>query len=132
MTLPEPKSAPSVDLDTYLKQFGVQQEEWAARASIAQVQAAHAFDRLLSIAQDSDTGQARRIAGFLASTYNGTNYPFDLFELRAVEIEISDAMLLCLDALRWGKADLYTLVPDGEARLHAIFKDWQIQPTSAA
>lgn len=29
-------------------------------------------------------------------------------------------MLTALDALRWGRADLYTLVPDGQARIRAM------------
>ena len=29
---------------------------------------------------------------------------------------ISDDMLLCIDALRWGQSDLNSLVPDGDRR----------------
>jgi hypothetical protein len=36
--------------------------------------------------------------------------------LRAFDVAISDDMLYCLDALRWGRADLHTLVPDHDAR----------------
>lgn len=50
--------------------------EWLQRANIAQAKAAHAFARLLKIAEESDTGQARRIALFLASTFNGRAYLF--------------------------------------------------------
>jgi hypothetical protein len=33
-------------------------------------------------------------------------------------------MLRCLDALRWGRANLYTLVPDGDARMRAVIDRW--------
>ena len=64
---------------------------------------------------------------FLAATYNGQAFPLDLFELRAVDVAISDDMLQCLDALRWGRADLYTLVPDGDARVRAVIQRWGLQ-----
>lgn len=95
---------------------------------MAQAQAAHAFARLLKIAEESDTGQARRIALFLAGTFNGRAYPFDLYELRSVDVAIGDDMLVCLDAHRWARADLFKLVPDGESRVEAMIKFWGIRP----
>jgi hypothetical protein len=61
---------------------------------------AHAFGRLLKLADHRDSGQIPRIARFLAATYNGQAFQLDLFELRAVDIAISNDMLCCLDALR--------------------------------
>jgi hypothetical protein len=101
-----------------------QEREWASRSSAAQAAAAQAFERLLALTERHDSGQVRRVARFLASTYNGEAFPFDLFELRAVDVEISDDMLICLDALRWGKADLYKLVPDGDQRVRAAIEAW--------
>lgn len=77
-----------------------QQASWDARSCAAQGAAAQAFGRLLHVAETRDTGQARRIARFLASCYNGEAYPLDVFDLRAVDVEVSDDMLKCLDALR--------------------------------
>ena len=85
-----------------------------------------AYDRLLTLAEGRASGQIHRIARFLASTYNGEVFPFDCFELRAVDVDISDDMLVCLDALRWAKADLYKLVPDGERRVLAVLEAWGI------
>jgi len=101
-----------------------QERECDERACLAQAAAAQAFARLLQLAEERDSGQIRRVARFLASTFNGEVFPFDLFELRAVDVEISDDMLQCLDALRWGKADLYKLVPDGERRVLAVLEAW--------
>ncbi|MBL8302439.1 MAG: hypothetical protein JNM26_06670, partial [Ideonella sp.] len=47
---------------------------------------------------------------------------FDLYELRTVGKAIGDDMLLCLDALRWGRADPHTLVPDGDRRVRAVLE----------
>jgi uncharacterized protein involved in exopolysaccharide biosynthesis len=104
-----------------------QQREWGARASAAQASAAQAYARLLSLAEERDSGQIRRVVRFLASTYNGNTFPFDLYELRAVDVEISDDMLMCLDALRWAKADLHSLVPNGEQRVRAVITAWGVE-----
>lgn len=109
-----------------------QEREWAARAQKAQAMAAQAYERLLSLAEKRDTGQARRIAYFIAATFDGQSFPLDLFELRTVDVAISDDMLTCLDALRWGKADLYKLIPDGHPRILRMCEAWGIQSPSAA
>ena len=98
------------------------------RSAQAQANAAHAYDRLLFLAETRDSGQVRIIAQFIASTYNGAAFKFDLFDLRALDVDISDDMIAALDALRWGKADLYRLVPDGEKRVQAVLALWGLQP----
>lgn len=114
-------------------EFEREQRLWDERARAAQAAGAQAYARLLTLAETRDSGQVRRVARFLASTYNARLYPFDLFELRAVDVAISDDMLACLDALRWGKADLHQLVPDGDARMRAVIAGWCISwPDDAA
>jgi hypothetical protein len=88
---------------------------------------AQAFARLLKLAEERDSGQIPRIARFLAATYNGEAFQLDLFELRAVDIAISNDMLCCLDALRWGRADLHTLLPNGDARVRAVIESWGLR-----
>ena len=88
---------------------------------------AQAFARQLKLAEERDSGQIPRIARFLAACYNGQVFQLDVFELRAVDIAISDAMLCCLDALRWGRADLHTLIPDGDARVRAVIERWGLR-----
>lgn len=88
---------------------------------------AQAFARLLKLAETRDSGQIPRIARFLAATYNGQAFQLDLFELRAVDIAISNDMLCCLDALRWGRADLHTLIPDGDDRVRAVIDRWGLR-----
>ena len=104
------------DLDTF-----------AARSGEATRKGAQAFARLLQLAETRDSGQIPRVARFLAATYNGQAFQLDPFELRTVDIAISDDMLCCLDALRWGRADLYTLIPDGDARVRAVIELWGLR-----
>lgn len=85
---------------------------------------AQAFSRLLTLAETRESGQIARVARFLAATYNGQAFQIDLFELRAVDIAISNDMLCCLDALRWGRADLHTLIPKGDERVRAVIERW--------
>ena len=99
-------------------------DEYQHRSSTATAAGAAAFARLLHLAEQRDSGQIARIARLLAATYNGQAFPLDPFELRAVDIAISDDMLRCLDALRWGRADLHTLVPDGDRRMQAVIARW--------
>ena len=98
-----------------------------ARSRQATQAGAQAFARLLHLAEERDSGQIRRIARFLAAVYNGEAFRLDPFELRAVDIAISDDMLCCLDALRWARADLHTLVPDGDARMRTVIERWGLQ-----
>lgn len=101
-----------------------QLDEWDRRAQEAQAKAAQALLRLIEAAETSDSGQARRVAGFLASTFNGAAFPFDLFELRTLDVALADDAVACIDALRWGKADLHKLIPDGETRIAALISSW--------
>jgi hypothetical protein len=43
-----------------------------------------------------------------------------LYDLRGLDVAIGDDMLVCLDALRWAKADLFNLVPNGETRVKGV------------
>jgi len=101
--------------------------DFAARSRQATQAGAQAFARLLKLTEERDSGQIPRIARFLAAIYNGRAFQFDPFELRAVDIAISDDMLCCLDALRWGRADLHTLVQDGELRMRAVIDRWGLR-----
>ena len=102
-------------------------DEYQTRSRAATATGAQAFARLLCLAEERDSGQIIRVVRFLAGTFNGRAFPLDLFELRAVDVAISDDMLQCLDALRWGRADLHTLVPDGNRRMQAVIARWGLR-----
>ena len=112
--------ASPLDFDDDMQRMQLRKGEATAKGG-------HAFQRLLQLAETCDSGQVRRVAPFIAATYNGEAFPLDLFELRAVDEAISDDMLLCIDALRWGQADLHRLVPDGDQRVRAVIELWGLK-----
>ena len=63
------------------------------RKAEATAKGGHAIQRLLTLTETRDSGQVRRVALFIAATYNGEAFPIDLFELRAVDEAISNDML---------------------------------------
>jgi hypothetical protein len=117
-------------MDSEIRALDERLLSWERRAEEAQAKAAQAFGRLLHLAETRDSGQARSIAQFIAATYNGSAFKFDLFQLRMLDVQISDDMLAALDALRWGKADLFRLVPVGDKRVQAVIALWGLQPAS--
>ncbi|MFN7611142.1 MAG: hypothetical protein ACK5QX_09450, partial [bacterium] len=68
-------------MDEFEKQLA-REQEWEARAQQVQAKAAQAYLRLVELAERSDTGQARRGARVLASTFNGDAFPVVLFDVR--------------------------------------------------
>jgi uncharacterized membrane protein len=100
---------------------------YEARSRDATALGAAAYARLLALTEHYDSGQIARVVRFIAATYNAQAFSFDLFDLRTLDVAISDDMLLCLDALRWGVADLYKLVPDGDARVRSLIDRWQLR-----
>lgn len=117
----------ALDRSAAFAEFERQQADWRARAEKAHAAALPAFSRLLHLAETRDSGQIARVARFLAGCYNGSAFPLDPYDLRTVDVEISDDMLACLDALRWGKADLHTLVIRGGERIEAVCKAWGLE-----
>lgn len=88
---------------------------------------AQAFQRMLCLAETHNSGQIAWIASFMAATCDGEAIGFNLCKVRAGDGAISVAMLHCIDALRWGCADLRGLVLDGEARTRAVIDRWGIR-----
>lgn len=103
------------------------QADWDARARRSTADGGRAFERLLRIAERSETGQARSVAMFIAATVGHCR--FDMYCLRPVDVEISDDMLACLDAIRWSKAQLPDLVEDGWERAEAVSEQWGYRST---
>jgi hypothetical protein len=130
MSTPMPEKRSEAEVAAFFAKLHADQEEWQRRAAVVQAQAAQAYARLLKIAETSDTGQASSVALFLAATYNGRSYPYDLYEMRCLDVAIGDDILLCMDALRWAKEDLFNLVPDGKSRIQAMIKIWKIKVAS--
>lgn len=103
-------------------------DDYRERSRAAQATAAHAFNRLVHLAETGDTGQTARLARVIAGLYDGQAYPLDLFELRQLDVGIGDDVLLCIDALRWGMLDLYKLIANGDQRVQAVIRRWGVAP----
>jgi hypothetical protein len=84
-----------------------------------------------SIECHSGTGQVQRLVRFLAGLYNGSDYPFDLSELRALDTRLANACLDYLNYDRLGICDLDKHVDGGGRRLQAWFEGYGIEPVRA-
>lgn len=103
------------------------QEEKEYRAKLPEIRARGeaALRRLLPIAQNS-SGQCRYVAAFLLGLYNGSRFPFDLTNLRAVDRAIFDDCIavLQMDAQLLKEVHLY--FDDGGAVFERLAEQWVI------
>jgi hypothetical protein len=79
-----------------------------------------------SIQQHPGTGQTRALVRFVAGCYNGSDYPFDLTELRALDPPLSSACLDYLDYDRLAIREIHQHLPEGERTLHQWLRDYNI------
>ncbi len=75
------------------------------------------------------TGSARRLVRFLAGVYNGSDYPFDLTELRGLDTELANACLDYLNFDRLGRTEVHRHLANGERDLHRWLKEYGIEST---
>jgi hypothetical protein len=88
-----------------------------------------ALNRLLErVRQHWHTGQSRRIVTFLAGLYNGTDYPFDLSELRGVDRDIADDCLAVLRLDTLGHKAVHEYVEDVERTWPELIEDYGLKP----
>jgi hypothetical protein len=81
-----------------------------------------------AIRRNPTTGQARRLVWFLAAVYNGSQFPFDLTELRALDTELANACLDYLNYDRLGHREVHRHLSSGERELHRWIDDYRIAP----
>jgi hypothetical protein len=81
-----------------------------------------------AIREHPTTGQAGRLVRFLAGVYNGSDYPFDLTELRGVDTELANACLDYLNYDRLAKREVHHHLSGGDRVLHQWIKDYRIEP----
>jgi hypothetical protein len=102
-----------------------EQEERDARLPAIRMEGEAALRRLLPIAQ-GNTGQCRYVAAFLLGLYNGTRFPFDLTNLRAVDSEIFDDCMAVLQMDSQPAKEVHTYFNDGGKIFEQLADDWQI------
>lgn len=72
------------------------------------------------------TGQSRRLVRFVAGCYNGSDYPFDLTELRGLDTCLANACLDYLDYDRLAIREIHHHLPGGEGTLHQWLYDYGV------
>jgi hypothetical protein len=80
-----------------------------------------------AIRQSPDTEHGYRLTWFLASLYNGYEFPFDPWELRELDTELACACLDYLNFDRLGLGELRDNLPGGEAQLQRWITQFQIE-----
>lgn len=98
----------------------VPRSDWDSRVAAIQDAVPSAYERLLVEAERGGDAQSHRIANFIAATHGRVTSHFSLMDLSALDVGMSDDVLLCIDAIRWGMPELHLLVPDGLRRVEAI------------
>ena len=90
-----------------------------------------ALFRLYEVAQ-GDTGQCRVIVRFLVGLYNGTAYPFDLTDLRAIDdaLFVDCMAVLCMDA-RHCVHEVHNYFDNGDQRWQKMISDWHLKDRSS-
>jgi hypothetical protein len=81
-----------------------------------------------AIGNNPTSGQAGRLVRFLAGLYNGSDYPFDLTNLRVLDTRLANACLDYLNYDRLGKREVHNHLTGGEHRLHQWLEDYGIKP----
>lgn len=81
-----------------------------------------------AIREHPTTGQAGRLVRFLAGVYNGSDFPFDLTDLRALDTELANACLDYLNYDRLGKREVHHHLSGGDRELHQWLKDYGVEP----
>jgi hypothetical protein len=80
-----------------------------------------------TIRKHPGTGQSRRLVRFVAACYNGTDYPFDLTNLRGLDTRLASACLDYLDYDRLSICEVHHHLPDGERTLLQWLRDYDIR-----
>ena len=81
-----------------------------------------------AIGQHPTSGQAVRLVRFLAGVYNGSDYPFDLTDLRTLDTELANACLDYLNYDRLCKQEVHHHLSGGDRALHRWLEDCGVEP----
>ncbi len=84
--------------------------------------------RRLYLVACRDSGQCRYIARFLLGLYNGSRFPFDLTDLRAIDTELFDDCMAVLNMdARITRQEVHTYFEDGGAKFEQLAKRWGVE-----
>ena len=105
----------------------------AQEQSIRQIthRAMEALDVIATaITSHPGTGQASRLVRFVAGCYNGSDYPFDLTELRGLDTSLVQACLDYLDYDRLGIREIHHHLHGGDLVLHQWLRRYEVRVVS--
>jgi hypothetical protein len=91
----------------------------------AHIEGLPALKRLFEAVQ-GHSGQCRYVARFLLGLYNGTRFPFDMTNFRAIDRELSDDCFLVLRMDRCLLKEVHQYFEDGGKRFEAMAKRWGV------
>jgi len=105
-------------------------EQYRQRAQQAAARGAQSLNRLLLVAEGKEDtinlqvsdSNAAVVASFLSDIAG--NFCFQFVDLRCLEDGLDDDIMNCIDAIRWGRQDLFESVPNGVQRTLAVCRDW--------
>ncbi|EPJ9701485.1 TPA: DUF7673 family protein [Pseudomonas aeruginosa] len=104
--------------DVFDELFQVDQERPAIRTA-----GIEALQRLVPVAQ-RDSGQSGVIGRFLLGLYNGQSFPFDLTELRRLDLGLFDDCLAVLRLDNTPEQEVHTYLPNGDAIWSEFRERW--------
>jgi hypothetical protein len=82
-----------------------------------------------AIEENPGTGQSARLVRFLAGVYDGSEFPFDLTDLRALDPELANACIDYLNYDRPNKVEVHTLSGSAEKPVYgASDGPWTSRP----
>ncbi len=104
--------------DVFDELFHADQERPAIRTA-----GIEALQRLVPVAQ-RDSGQSGVIGRFLLGLYNGQSFPFDLTELRRLDLGLFDDCLAVLRLDNTPEQEVHTYLPNGGAIWSEFRERW--------
>jgi len=117
----EPRAPYNVDI--HLTRMRNRVTEFEATKPAIRAAGIEALKRLIPIAQ-RDTGQSGVVARFLLGCYNGQDFPFDLTDLRRLDIEVHADCMAVLQMDYAPQREVHNLVEDGPRIFRALALHW--------
>jgi hypothetical protein len=81
-----------------------------------------------AIRENPGTGQVGRLVRFLAAIYNGSDYAFDLTDLRTLDTRLANACLDYLNYDRLCKREVHHHLAGGDRELHRWIERHRVEP----
>jgi hypothetical protein len=117
----EPRAPYNVDI--HLTRVRNRVTELEASKPATRAAGIEALKRLIAIAQ-RDTGQSDVVARFLLGCYNGQDFPFDVTELRRLDIEVHDDCMAVLKMDYAPQREVHDLIEQGPQIFKALAHHW--------